>query len=374
MKSITPSRAALFLLLIALLAGLLKFISGPESINNYLIFKYSYFNLKDGVNLYELHPAQHFDLYKYSPTFSALMAPFYYLPDIIGYFLWTFLNAGILLYAISKINAGVRNQFIILGLITFELITSIQNSQSNPLIAGLLLLAFMGFERRNVILAALMIALAFYIKVFGIAFAALFILYPEKGKFVLWMALWICALAALPLIFTDPVTLEWQYENWITLLKNDPAHELNYSIMTFFERTFGIIVQDIIYLLPGIIILLLPVIRRNQYSSHTFRLTLAGSFLIWFVIFNHKAESPTYIIAMTGVGLWFISSEKRKWEWALVIFALLITSLSSTDLFPRIIREDYIKPFALKALPCIIIWIVCASQLLGKRFPVAEKQ
>ncbi|MDR1417127.1 MAG: hypothetical protein LBJ57_06895, partial [Prevotellaceae bacterium] len=32
--------------------------------------------------------------------------------------------------------------------------------------------------------------------------------------------------------------------------------------------------------------------------------------LIRMVIFNHKAESPTFVIAIAGVTLWFVHSKK----------------------------------------------------------------
>src|SRR5580658_9739822 len=40
--------------------------------NNYVIFKYSFFHLIDGKNLYGIYPDDHWDLFKYSPTFAFL--------------------------------------------------------------------------------------------------------------------------------------------------------------------------------------------------------------------------------------------------------------------------------------------------------------
>ena len=41
--------------------------------NNYIIFKQSYFHLIENKDLYTLYPNEHWDYYKYSPTFSLLM-------------------------------------------------------------------------------------------------------------------------------------------------------------------------------------------------------------------------------------------------------------------------------------------------------------
>src|SRR5690349_14996817 len=54
--------------------------------NNFQIFRWSFDNLRDGTDLYALHPEQYTDFYKYSPTFALLFAPFSVLPVAAG--LW----------------------------------------------------------------------------------------------------------------------------------------------------------------------------------------------------------------------------------------------------------------------------------------------
>jgi hypothetical protein len=60
---------------------------------------------------------------------------------------------------------------------------------------------------------------------------------------------------------------------------------------------------------------------------------------------------------MAGVALWFVADTNSKINIILLMLSLILTSLSPTDIFPRYIREEYVKPLALKALPCILIWI-----------------
>jgi hypothetical protein len=60
--------------------------------NNYKIFKESYFHLVEKQDLYQLYPKEHWDYYKYSPTFALFMAPFAYLPDFLGLLFWNLLN------------------------------------------------------------------------------------------------------------------------------------------------------------------------------------------------------------------------------------------------------------------------------------------
>ena len=60
--------------------------------NNYVIFKQSFFHLIDHKDLYAPYPDEHWDLYKYSPTFAFFFGIFALLPDSIGVMLWNLLN------------------------------------------------------------------------------------------------------------------------------------------------------------------------------------------------------------------------------------------------------------------------------------------
>src|SRR3989454_11788373 len=60
-------------------------------------------NLFAGRDLYAAHPEQHFDFYKYSPTFALLFAPLAYLPFALAFLCWSLLNALLLWYALDRL-------------------------------------------------------------------------------------------------------------------------------------------------------------------------------------------------------------------------------------------------------------------------------
>jgi hypothetical protein len=93
--------------------------------------------------------------------------------------------------------------------------------------------------------------------------------------------------------------------------------------------------------------------------------------LIWVIIFNHKAESATFIIASSGVALWFFSSPKSYLNILLAILVLVFTILSPTDLFPTYLRTHYVIPYLLKVFPCILVWLKLQYDL--NNFPLEEK-
>ncbi|MBK6363399.1 MAG: hypothetical protein IPF52_07805 [Saprospiraceae bacterium] len=140
------------------------------------------------------------------------------------------------------------------------------------------------------------------------------------------------------------------------MLKNDHDISYGYSVMGWIHSWFSAVINKNIIVLTGVLVFLLPFVRIKLYKESMFTYLLLCSILIWIVIFNHKTESPTFIIAMAGVALWFVRSEKNTLNIILFVLAFILTSLSPTDLFPEYLRDEFVHPYSLKAFPCILIW------------------
>jgi hypothetical protein len=82
------------------------------------------------------------------------------------------------------------------------------------------------------------------------------------------------------------------------------------------------------------------------------------------VIFNHKAESPTFVIAFSGVLIWAFSQKLNSFQKILFIVCFVLCSLSPTDLFPLYLKQHFVIPFVLKAVPVIAIFVLIIHQLL----------
>jgi hypothetical protein len=352
---------------IVVIATIHRLWLGEHSFNNFSIFRFSFFNLLHGNDLYILHPDQYNDLYKYSPTFAFLMAPFYAMPRWMGLFVFNLLNALVPFWAVSRLNISPKAKSFILLFVMIELLSSIQNAQSNGIMAGLMIAAFSCFERKEIVLAALFICLGFYLKIFGAAVGILFLFYDKKLKFIISCVVIGIFLGVLPMVVTGIDGLIFQYKSWLHLLGNDPSHELNFSIMTLTQRWFNFTAPDSWYLIPGMILLLLPLVRVKEWKNFSFRLFYLAAILVWVVIFNHKAESPTYVIAVFGVALWGIMEGNKNLRIFMLVFVYLFTILSPTDAFPPYVRLHVWQPYCLKALPCIIMWGIMTWQLLMRK-------
>ena len=341
--------------------------------NNYVIFKQSFFHLLEGKDLYMPYGEEHYDVFKYSPTFPILVSPLAVLPDFLGLLLWNTLNAALLLGALRLIPLSTGQTKVKVLLFIFPaLITSIQNSQSNALMAALIILSFNFFENDKLFLAAMCLALGFYIKVFTIVGASLFILYPHKLRFLLYLLFWLVVLFALPLLILSKEQLLWQYQSWLTTINNDYSSLYEYSIMAWLKTWFGIIWPKAWIIAGGVLVFCMPILKLRGLVDQHFRLLLLCSILIWVVIFNFNAESPTFVIAMSGVGLWFFTQKSTVVNSMLVILGFVFGSMSTMDFFPHWLLENWVEPYVLKVAFCIFIWFKIIMDQMRYRWRLSQ--
>jgi len=336
--------------------------------NNYLIFKNSYFHLIHGKDLYIAYPKEQWDLYKYSPTFSLVFAVFAYLPDFIGLLFWNLLNTIPLLIGFCQLGKmSVLNKVWALLFCLIELSGNLQNAQSNGLMAALLILTFTSLENRKYFLATFFVVFSVYLKIYGGIGFILFLFYPSKMQLLLFTLLWFLFLGTLPLLVTDLYHLFYQYKDWIMLLRADRENSTGISVMGILHSWFGLTISKNAITGIGLLLFLLPLIQVRKYIFYDFRIWFLCSTLIWVVIFNHKAESPTYIIAICGIAIWFFSQPANIMNITLIILTFIFTTLSTGDLFPYYIKEEFIKPYFVKALFSTLIFGKITFELFTRK-------
>ena len=75
-------------------------------------------------------------------------SPFAWLVWPVALFLWSCLNALVLFVAVERALPG-RAGLYALGALLLEVLRGMQNAQSNALVAGLIVLAYLALERSN---------------------------------------------------------------------------------------------------------------------------------------------------------------------------------------------------------------------------------
>jgi hypothetical protein len=358
-------------ILIAIEIGIQKFLLGSH--NNFNIYQHCVYHFFDHVNLYITYPKEYFDLFLYNPSFVFIFLPFAYLPSILGAVLWSIFTVSVYFLAIKSLPFPERSRLFIFYLIIPELITALTNYQTNPLIAAFTVLAMTSLENERYGLASVFPALNFYIKGYGGIAGIFFFLKKPRIKTFIYIAVSFILIGALPLLFYTFSEFKTLYAQWFESLGSDYVVNTGVSVMAFIK---SVIYKDIsipavqiagasVFMMVFFIILF----RKNYEDVKYYFL---ASVLIFMIIFNQAAESSGYIIASTGAFIWYVNSRKTWLDLLLFILFYVLTVMSPSDLFPKYLRVNYVTPYALKALPCVLIWIKIQVRLIFPNFEMPK--
>lgn len=342
--------------------------------NNWSIFRNAFQNLLAGRDLYAFYPAVHTDRFKYSPTFALLIGPLAVLPVVIGMALWNAINAAALWSAVTRLLPP-RTALLSLLIILPEMFGSMQRQQSNALVTAFVIFAFLAFESEQPARGALAIAGGTIIKIFPLAAVSLAIFHPRRVRVGFALVLSLAALMLLPLVVTSPHELAAQYQSWRAIERMDALggtvpgdRYLIGGVMQQLRLWAGVQWPNWPVQLAGTVLLLLPLaLRRPSWTEAAFRMRYLASLLIYMVIFNHQAEAPSFVIAMTGIALWYTLSRRAPLDTALLALALLLVSVAPSSLTPHDLRAGVVLHYGVKSIPCIVIWLVLQAELLGLR-------
>ena len=363
-------------LLVSALSAIAKFRGGAEKYNNYLIFKNVFFNTLHEKNIYLLYPESHFDSNHYGVLFSILIAPFALLPDWFGMVLWNVTNTLVFLFAIYKLPFSSPKKAFFAWLCLQEFITAAVSLQFNIALTGLLILSAVYIYERKETQSAISILIGFFVKLYGIAGLSSFFFVKNKWKFILSLIGISVIFLVLPMLISSPHFGLQSYADWFqSLTEKNSANQVlgnrqDYSLMGIVRRISGHSdISNLWFLVPGIAVFGFPYLRISQYKNLPFQLMILASTLLFIVLFSSSSESPTYIIAVSGVMIWFLmQKEKSAYKIGLLIFVLILTCFSFSDLFPKFIKDNYIMKYSLKALPCCVVWFQVMYELMTKNF------
>lgn len=358
------------------LAALLKI----SKHNNFLIFRYVYWHTVEQTSLYAPSPAYH-DINHYGPFFSLVIAPFAMMPVWIGLLCWLVALSLALYYAIRRLPLEQKKLIFIYWFCAHELLTALFMSQFNIAIAAIIVATFYCIQKEKDIWAALFIVLGTFIKLYGIVGLAFFFFSRHKLKFVISLVIWSAVAFVAPMLISSPDYIVSQYAEWWQDLSDKGSQNLfashqNISLLGMIRKISGCAAySDVWPILGGMALFGLPYLRVRQYKYEAFRYTLLASVLLFVVLFSTGSESSSYIIAFVGVALWYVVSpwKRSKWDVALMVFAFLLTSMSPSDLFPAAVRKGLIQPYALKALPCVIIWLKLTYEMCFRSYTPSQK-
>ncbi len=357
-----------FLFLILLSVSLSLFTAFKAHMNNWLIFRAAFDHLIDRTSLYVLYPEEHHDLFKYSPTFAMLMAPLAILPHWLGATLWNLLGALLFIFALIKLPLTDSQRQGVFWISLPEFIGSTQGFQSNIHLVSLLMLFWVYLENGQTLKSSLSVLCSFFIKVFGIIAGSLFVFshYSWRRPRFLFKNIFMLLTVALFLTFLPILVVGWdslvfQYQEWLRLLKMDAAQSHGFSLMGVVYSLTGLPFSNLPFQIFGAISLLgtFAAFRNSPQSGRLLGLIAICYFM---VVFNHKSESPTFIIAMMAFGIHVTFFTNKKIRWFLIILTLTCVSVLYSDLF-KAYKQSVFDVYAVKVWPFLLLYPLCLIQI-----------
>ena len=360
--------------LLAVVAGLTKI--APHRHNNFLIFRGVFWHTIQKLSLYDFYPTEYNDHNHYGPVFSLVIAPFAVVPDAIGLLGWLVVLALGMYYAVRRLPLEEGRQIFLYWFCAHELLTALQMQQFNIAIAAIIIGSFAAIEKGREVTAAFLIVLGTFVKLYGVVGLAFFFFVKRKPRFILALIGWSVVCFVAPMLISSPEYVVGQYVEWYERLaakngENTFSLMQNISLLGMIRKASGSAsYSDLLVILPGLALFGLPYLRFGQYRHLAFRYAILSSVLLFVVLFSTGSESSTYIIPFAGIALWYATSPWKRsgWDVALLVFAFVLSSLSPSDLFPRSLREAYVLPYALKALPPTLVWLRLSYELLTRDY------
>ncbi len=339
-----------------------------NSYNTFTTYRYATYHFFQGLPLYEAY-SQYEGYFFYNPTFPLLFVPFAYLPVPLGILAWVMSLMFAFYYGLRLLPIQRDKMIFIYFFSVIALVTALQNLDTAPMVVGCIFGAFAYAERKDYFRATFFPNIGFFVKGY-VAIGACFLMMRKfKRRVFPYVFFWFSLFLFLPLVRYSPSELLQIYQDWGTSYANDRQNHVGTSLMGLLRHLFGLPVSVLyVQMLSGLLLILTMVVMSFRKNYGQVKFHFLSYLLILVVIFNHLAATSSYIIAVPGVAIWYVISERTWIDKFLLGLTFLLTILSPTDLFPSFIRNNYILPYSLQALGPTLVFFLLQYELLFSNF------
>jgi hypothetical protein len=368
-NKLTETRRSIYFIgfFFALLIALKEVIG--LSYNNFQIFSYASVDFWTGINPYSgwLHLSvrgRPLDNYLYGPLFSILFTPFTLLPGWLGAICWNIFTYTIFFYSVFTLpdQFGFVKKKFIFFYTSLLLLATLLSVQYNPVVAAMFLFSFTLLEKKKGFWAVLLILLSGFTKVYGIFQIVMLLFYPKFWKNALNALLIAVVFLLLPLVKIPVNELAAYYQSWFVkvLVHSDPM--LRYSIFRplclFFssiEPYMGIISLSVLLVIISFTFLQLKLFKE----SFLHRAQFLGIIMSWAILFSAGSEKHTYVIAVAGYAIWYLSSVHTRLDKVLLWVNFVFLGILPIDIFcPSVISNLILAKLNLGIIIFTITWVI----------------
>ncbi len=330
--------------------------------NNFVIFRESVFHFLKSLPLYTEYPDKYFDLFYYNPVFPVLFMPFAMLPINTGILAWILFTSLSSFLIFRYMPLGDKKNQLFMLFIMFDLMNNLGHTQTNPFLLAFMIMSWSLIEKGRPFWSAMFMALSFLIKGYGGIVGLLCFYTKDWYKMILYGIFWMLAINSLMLLFITPAQAIQYYQDWLQIISSDKIKE-SYSVYGWVTN-FKLNIPEI-YILVTALAVLGGFLMLHFFAGKN-RTHLTSFLLIWVIVFNRASEPATYIIAIGGVILWYLSRPKNTASAILFWITILVSTIIPKDLIGWLdkLRYDYY----IKALLCLLvladIYIYTAKQAM----------
>ena len=145
------------------------------------------------------------------------------------------------------------------------------------------------------------------------------------------------------------------------------------SIMGFFRQVLDYPeLSNFLFLSIGCLLFMLPFRFVDRFSKRKFQLMALSSVLLFPVLFSTGSEDCTYIIAITGVGIWYVLEKNNGLKHVLLPILLFITCNFPLLLFP-VFAKAHPLSLSILSLPYFLVWMRVLYNAVKDKHEYAEE-
>ena len=323
-----------------------------------------------GEDLYTLDFTKH--CYRYQPVVAVSFVPWAALPLKFAALLWRGLGVALLLFGVrawmrriaprplSPSQQGIA--LILLAPLAFQ---SINNAQVNVHLLGLLLLGLAAASRERWTLAAFLVAIATFFKLYPIAVGLLLVVVHPR-QFAPRYFLMLLIGSALPFLTQRFDYVCGQYELWVRYLHIDnrltgaidQAPRDLYLLLRVWFVAPPLIVYQIIQAGAALLIAIIcHLLRRRGVPIQVLYSTILNLGCLWMTLLGPSTESSTYtLLGVTAASMALLSAGRSRLINVLAWIGIALLSLPAiVVMFPGGKIVQYWGPQPAGALLLLIV-------------------
>jgi hypothetical protein len=214
-------------------------------------------------------------------------------------------------------------------------------------------------------------------KVYGIFQLAMLLFYPKFWKNAMYCILIGIVLLLIPLVHIPVNEIVSYYQSWvIAVTKHSDAlrfYSIYRPVCLFFksiEPFMGFVSIGMLFL-----ILFFTLLKLKSFKeSFSYRAQFLGILMGWAILFGLSSERHTYVIAMAGYAIWYLSVVPNKFDKVLLWLNFILLCIFPIDILcPWVISNFVLAKLNIGVIVFAVTWGTMVFKTYSSNIAVQNK-